>query len=87
MQFDAVLSVATGVGRRGWPISTKAVRMDVDFWQFSNNPTNSTYMADVMRFIMIMHSTCTRPFSGDLAFIGVLLLDLGLRKKIYSSAA
>ena len=57
--FVAVLSVATGVGGRECSIYARAVRMDVAFWKFSNNPPNSASMADAMAFIVILHYTCT----------------------------
>ena len=67
MLFATVLFVATGVGGYEWPISARAVRMDVAFWQFSNNPPNSASVADAMTFLMMLHSTCTGPFSGGIA--------------------
>ena len=36
-------------------------------------------MADAMTFLMILHYTCTGPFYGGMACIGVL--DFGPRKK------
>ena len=72
MLFADVLYVATGVGGYWWPIYSKAVFMDVAFWKFSNNPPNSTSVADAITFLIIMHSTCTGPFLGGLDFIGVL---------------
>ena len=57
--------------------------MDVNFWQFSNNPPNYDSVSDSMKFIIMLHSTCTGPFSGGIAFISVL--DFGLSNK-YPSA-
>ena len=75
MLFDIVFSVATGVGGFECTISDMAVHMDVAFWQFSENPSTSAYVADTIPFIVILHSTCTDPFSGVIDIIGVLLLD------------
>ena len=72
MLFAAVLSIATGVCGCEWLISARAVRIDVAFWQFSNNPPNSASMADSMAFLIMLHYTCTGPFSRDIACIGVL---------------
>ena len=52
--------------------------MDIAFWQFSNNPPNSDHMPDAMTFLIILHSTCTGPFSGYIACIGVF--GFGYRK-------
>ena len=79
--FAAVLSVATGVGGCGWTISSRTVHIDVDFWQFSNNPPNSASVAYAMSFLLILHSRCTVPFSVGIYGIGVLFLDFGSRKK------
>ena len=64
MQFAAMLSVDTGVGGCGWPISAREVHIDVYFLHFKNNPPNHASVADAMMFIMILHSTCTGPFYG-----------------------
>ena len=77
----AVLSVFTGIDGCIWSIYDRAVRMDVAFWQFSNNPPNSTSVADSMMSIMILNSTCTGPFYGVIFIIGVFLLDFEPRKK------
>ena len=61
MLFAAVLSVATGVGGCGWPISARAVLMDVAFCNFSNNPPNYASMDDAIKFLIILNSTCTGP--------------------------
>ena len=79
MLFAAVLSVSTGVKGCEWPIYARAVRMDVDFWQFSNNPPNSSSVADTMSFLIMLHCTCTDPFPGVISCISVL--DFGPRKK------
>ena len=55
--------------------------MDVAFWKFSNNPPNHDSVTDAMAFLMIMHSTCTGPFSVGISVIGVL--DFVLRKNIH----
>ena len=81
MLFAAVLSVVTSVGGCEWPISARAVHMDVAFWQFSNNPPNSASVADAMTFLMMLHSTCTGLFPGGIALIGVL--HFGSRKNIH----
>ena len=54
--------------------------MDVAFWKISNNPPTSASVADVMKFLMILYSTCTVSFWGDIASIGMLFLDFGPRK-------
>ena len=74
MLFAYVLSVSTGVGGCGWPISTREFLMDVYFWKFSNNPPNSASMADAMTFLVILNYTYNGPFSGGIAVIGVLLM-------------
>ena len=81
MMFDAVLYVATIFGGCGWPISARAVLMDVAFWQFSNNTPISDPMANVMTFIIILHYTCTGTFYGGIACISVL--DFGPRKNTH----
>ena len=78
--FDAVLYVATVVGGCGWTIPDREVRMDIDFWQFPQNSLNFASVADAMTFLMILNSTCTGPFSGVIAAIGMLLLGFGTRK-------
>ena len=45
--------------------------MDVSVWQFSNCPPNSDSVADAMTFLIMLHSTCTGPFSGGIACIRV----------------
>ena len=72
IMFVAVLSVATGVGDRWWPIYARAVLVDVALWKFSNNPTNSDSVADAMKFLIMLHYTCTGPFSGGIYCIGML---------------
>ena len=79
MVFSDVLSGATVVGCCEWPISDREVGMDVNFWQFSNNPPSFSSVDDAMTFIMILHSTFNGPFTGSIAVIGVL--DFGPRKK------
>ena len=37
MLFEAIFSVATGVGGCEWPIYDSSIRMDVTFWKFSYN--------------------------------------------------
>ena len=53
--------------------------MDVAFWQFSNNPPSFVSMSDAMKFLIMLHSTCTGPFSGGIACTG--MLDFGPRNK------
>ena len=79
MLFGDVFFVATGVGGFWCPIYARVVIMDVAFWKFSNNPTNSASVDDAITFLIILHSTCTGPFLGGIDFIGVL--DFGLSKK------
>ena len=83
MLFDGMLSVATGVGSFRCTIYARAVHMDVAFWKFSNTPTNSVSVAGSMKFLIILHSTCTGPFSGGIDVIGFLLLDFGTRENIH----
>ena len=64
-----------------WPIYARTVCMDVDFWHLSNSPLNYASLADAMAFLMILISICTGPFSGGVAFIGVL--DFGTSKNIH----
>ena len=81
MLFAAVLSVATGVGGCWWPISARYILLDVDFWQFSNNPPNSASLADAITFFIALYSTFIGPFSGGIACI--VVLDFGPRKNIH----
>ena len=69
MMFAALFSVSAGVGGCEWPISDRAVQMDVAFWQFSNNPPNYASVSDAMKFIIMLHSTCNVPFSGSLVVL------------------
>ena len=75
----AVLYVSTCVGGCWWPISDKAVLMDVSFQKFSNNPPNYAPVADSITFIIMLHSTCTETFLGGIDYI--VVLDVGPRKK------
>ena len=79
MMLAAILSVAASAGGCWWPISARAVLMDVAFWKFPNKPPNYAYMSDVITFLIMLHSTCTGPFYGGINFINVL--DSGPRKK------
>ena len=79
IMFAVVLSIATSVGGCWRPISDWELHMDVVFWKFSNNPTNYASVSDSMKFPIMLHSTCTGPFSGVISCIG--LLDFGPRKK------
>ena len=79
MLFASVLYVATDVGGCWSPISARAVRMDVNFWKFSDNPPNSASVDDAITLLIILQYTCTGPFSGGIDCIGVL--DFGPRKK------
>ena len=83
MLFVTLFSVSNIVGVREWPISIRAVCLDVAFWQFSNIPPNYSYVADPIKFLILLHSTYTVLFSGGLYCIGAL--DFGPRKK-YPSA-
>ena len=62
--FTAILFVATGFGGCEWPISVRAVCMDVAFWEFSDNPRNAASVADAMTFLIILYSTFIGPFNG-----------------------
>ena len=53
--------------------------MAVAFYKFSNNPPNSSPVADDMKFLIMLHSTCTGPFLGGIDCIGVL--DFSPRRK------
>ena len=79
MLFAAVLSVAANLGSFGWLVSVRDVLVDVAFCQFSINPLNSTFVADAMTFLIIIHYTCTGTFYGGIYFIGVLYFFLGKR--------
>ena len=79
MLFSAVLSVATVFGGCRWPIYDRNVLADVAFCQYSNNSPNSAFVDDAMTFLVMLHSTCTGPFSRGVSCIGVL--DFGPRKK------
>ena len=83
IMFAAALSVAIGVGGCGWAVYDRAVLIDIAFWKFSNNPPNYDSMYNAMAFLIMLHSTCTGPFSGCITCIGVLYF--GPRKK-YSPA-
>ena len=69
MMFADLFFVYAGVGGCEWPISDRAVQMDVAFWQFSNNPPNYASVSDAMKFIIMLHSTCNVPFSGSLVVL------------------
>ena len=79
MMFDSVFSVSTSVGGCGWTVSAWDVLMDVTFWQFSNIPLNYASVADTMKFIIMLNSTCTGTFYGRISCICVL--NFGPRKK------
>ena len=64
---SAVLYVVTGVGVFEWPISTRALLIYVTFWKLSNNPPNYASVADAMKLLIILYSTCTGPFYGGTA--------------------
>ena len=80
MMFIYVLSIATSVGGCWWPISARAILMDVAFWKFSNNPPDYAYVVDAITFLIMLHYTCTGPISGGISCIGVLYF--GPRKNI-----
>ena len=81
MILPSGLSVATSVGVCEWTISARAVRMDVTFWQVSNNPPSSSYVDDAMKFFIMLHFTCTVPCDGGIACIGVF--NFGPREIIH----
>ena len=85
MLFAAVLFFFTCVGGWGWPISVRDILIYFDFYQFSNNLPNSAFVDDAMTFIIMLHSTCTGPFSWEIACIGVL--DFCPRKIIFTCSA
>ena len=68
----AIFSFATGFGDYKWPISSKAVHMDVAFWKFSNNPLNYASVVNAMTYLMKIHTTCTGPFSWGISVISVV---------------
>ena len=70
--FAALLYVVTVVGGFGSPICARSILMDVSSWQFSNNPPNSASVANAMKCIIILNSTCTGTFTGVIACIFVL---------------
>ena len=78
MLFDVLLSLATGVGGRWWPISARYDLMDVAFCYFSNKPPNSASVADAITFLIMLHYTCTGPLYVGIYCICVL--DFGPRK-------
>ena len=47
---------------------------------FSNNPPTSASVADAMKFLMILYSTCIGSFWREVTIIGVL--DFETRKNI-----
>ena len=73
--FAAVLSAATGVSGCWWLISAWVIFMDVAFWQFSNNPPNYSSVVDAITFLIILHSTCTGLFTGEVVCISVCFLS------------
>ena len=72
MRFFTVFSVATGVGGCWWPISARAIIMDVAFWKFSNDPPSYDSVADAVTFFIMLHSTCTGSFWGGVDYNGGL---------------
>ena len=72
MLFTAVLSATTSAGDCGWPIYVSSIFVDVDFYQISNYPPDTTSTDDVMEFLIILHYICTGTFYGGIACIGVL---------------
>ena len=81
MLFANVLSFATGVGDCTWPIFARTVLVEVSFWRFSNNPLSFAFVADATTFVMMLHATCTGPFSMGISWIGAL--KFGPRKNIF----
>ena len=78
------LSVATGVGGCRYPISDRAVLIEVDFWKFSNYPPNYASVEEAMTFCMMQHSIFMGPLYCGTSEIGVLLFGRGTRKNILS---
>ena len=83
MIFSAVLYFFTRFGGCGWPISVRAVQMDVYFCQSSSNPPNYDLVADTVTFLTIWTFTCIGPFFGGITVIGVFLLCFGPRENIH----
>ena len=69
MLFSYVLSFATGVGGYWYPISARSILMAVAFYQFSNNPPNYDSVADLIKLLIMLHSTRTGPFLGALILL------------------
>ena len=63
MLFAVELYVTTVSGGCGWPIYVRVVRIEVDFWQFSDNQPNSDSVVEVMMLLMILYSRSVGPFS------------------------
>ena len=74
MLFATVLYVATGVGGFVCHISTRVVRVEVVFWQFSNIPPNSASVVEVMTLRMILNYTFIGSFTWGIAEIGFFFL-------------
>ena len=53
--------------------------MNVYLWKYSNNHPNSASLNDAMKFVIMMHYTCTGLLSRGITCIGVL--DFGPSKK------
>ena len=70
--FANVLYISACVGGCEWPIFDRSVHMDVTFWKFSNNPINSASLYDSKKFLMILYSIFSGPFSDGISFICVL---------------
>ena len=81
MLFDAVFSVSTCVGGCRWTIYARAVLIAIDFLHFSNNFTNSASLDYAIKFLIILHYTCTGTFLGGFDCIGVL--DFGPSKNTH----
>ena len=75
-----MLYVATVVGVYEWPISDRAVCMDVAFYQFSNHTSSSASGGYAMTFLIILYCTCNGLFYGDISVIS--LLGFCLRENI-----
>ena len=61
----------------------QGVTYECCLFEFSNDPTNSDSVADSITFLIILHSTCTGPFSWFIAIIDMLLLDFWPSKNIH----
>ena len=66
------LSVATAVGGCGWPISVRAVYVEVVSSNFSNSPPNSDPAEEATTLCIILYSKCMGPFYWGISKIAFL---------------